>query len=359
MVILHIASITDNACSGVSVVVPKHVTSQSHFADVALLNIKNSETYGQKVPHLFFYDRDFSLEKLTPPFNAPDLVVFHETYVPEYLKIYKILKKHDVPYLIIPHGELSEKAQKKKWIKKSIANFLLFNRFIKGAIALQCLSKIESDSTHFKAHKFVGTNGIDVTARSKHIFHDSALVFTYIGRLDIYHKGLDLLIKGVSSCADFLRNNKCQFHIYGPDYHGRFRQVNKLISKHNLSDIVFLNHEVTGEEKCRVLDSSDAFIQTSRFEGMPLGVLEAMSLGIPCFVTNGTNLGELIGTNKAGWNVETSDDAIANGLTNAVASRKMFEKYGDNALQIVRDTFDWNKVSERTVQQYKKMLFKL
>ena len=67
-----------------------------------------------------------------------------------------------------------------------------------------------------------------------------------------------------------------------------------------------MNHEISGEEKVQKLLESDVFIQTSRHEGMPMGILEAMSYGVPCAVTDGTNLGEFIKDNKCGWNCETT-----------------------------------------------------
>lgn len=43
-----------------------------------------------------------------------------------------------------------------------------------------------------------------------------------------------------------------------------------------------------------VLLQTDLFIQTSRHEGMPMGLLEALSIGVPCLVTVGTSLGHII-----------------------------------------------------------------
>ena len=103
-------------CNGVQVVVPQHLCAQGRYANVALVNISNVKMGGDI--RQIEYNESFSISSLEAPFNRPDVVVFHECYRIQYIKIARELCSMGVPYVIIPHGELSNDAQKKKYLKK-------------------------------------------------------------------------------------------------------------------------------------------------------------------------------------------------------------------------------------------------
>ena len=354
MIILHIASTNGDMCNGVQVVVPQHLRAQGKYATVAFVNISNIKVDGDC--EQFEYNDNFSVAALPVPFNKPDIVIFHECYRIQYLKIAKELKKIKVPYVIVPHGELSNDAQKKKRVKKLAANILIFNRFIGGAAGVQLLSDTEKRNTRFGKKKFVATNGINIPERSKQQFREDAIKIVYIGRLDAYHKGLDLMVEGVSKCADFMRNNMCTVDIYGPDILGRREHVEALIAEHNVGDIITVHDPVLGEEKERILLDGDVFIQTSRFEGMPMGILEALSYGVPCLITEGTTLADFVKGNDAGWACATNAEDISKAIQLAISRKNELTSKSNNARNAVCDNFSWDIISSATVATYQNMI---
>ncbi len=357
MNILHIASMENNPCCGVAVVVPQHIIAQQKLADVVLLNLREGKYVG--IENQYFYHNIFDLHKIFLKFGKPDLVVFHECYRSKYLLISLVLRKNHIPYIIVPHCELTVEAQNnKKSFKKKIANFLLFNHFINHALAIQCLSEKEMNSTLFGYKKYISTNGINLPFKYKKIFNEKIIKIVFIGRLDIYHKGLDLLLEAIKNKYDYLKNNSIKIYLYGPDYQGQYIEIEQLINSKNIQKIVRINHEVLSKEKEEILLEADVFIQTSRFEGMPMGILEALSYGLPCLVTRGTSLGELIEKYDAGWVCETNADSIAESIIRCINEKELFNVKGQNARKLIEENFTWNKVTRETINIYQKLAYK-
>ena len=355
MIILHICSINFDPFSGVCVVMPQYLIEQAKLGhQVALYNSRDSRTDAPitQIPAM----DPFDIDKMPEPFNKPDLVVFQECYRKEHLGIGKYLEKKGIPYIIIPHGELRREAQKEKRLKKTAANILLFNRFTDRALALQCLSKEEYDATDFGRRKIIATNGVAIPEQKKESFSKEGLKLLYIGRLDAHVKGLDILLEAVSKCMDQMKSNNVTLDIYGPDYAGRYAHMESLISSLGVGEVVTLHHEIVGSDKEKKLLESDVFVQTSRHEGMPGGILEALSYGLPCMVTRGTNLGEKIRDNNCGWMAETDSDSVAECIRRVISDRDSLADKSLNARAFVEDNFSWSVIMKDTIVSYQKLL---
>lgn len=346
MVIVHIASIDPAVLGGVNIAVPRMLLSQSEHAKVCLVNLFGAAISGIST----FTAGEFTENTLPQPFNSPDLAVFHEVYRPAFLSLAQLLRKRGIPYIVIPHGCLTGQAQKRKWLKKAVANVLLFGPFLKRAKAVQYLSESEQKRSAFRYPDFVSGNGVQIPGPIPVKAPSDGCRLLYIGRLEIAIKGLDLLLEAVEQKADLLR--QCQGHldICGPDSEDAHAWLHSQIRARNIADLVSVHDAVLGEEKQKLLLQADWFIQTSRSEGMPMGILEALSYGLPCIVTAGTGLAGLVEEYGAGCGCETSATGIADALQRALAQPGA---PSEAAAWLARERFDCRKIAQHAVEQYR------
>lgn len=134
--------------------------------------------------------------------------------------------------------------------------------------------------------------------------------------------------------------------------------MNNLIIQANIEDLVKQYGPVIGKDKEAILLNSDIFIQTSRFEGMPLGILEALSYGLPCLVTKGTTLGDEVKEKQAGWCAENNSESISDSILTAINSKDLYETLGKNAKLLVEYKYEWDSIAESTINTYRKLLGK-
>ena len=87
-----------------------------------------------------------------------------------------------------------------------------------------------------------------------------------------------------------------------------------------------------------------------------MGILEALSYGIPCLVTRGTNLGEIIEEYDAGWVSETDVHSIAQTLVKALNERDQWERKSRNAVKLIEENYQWSKVAQATLEEYQNAL---
>lgn len=353
MIILHIANIANNPANGVHIAVPKHVRAQASLAQVLFVNLRNIDVLGD-LQYEYKGEKNFP-NYLPVPFNNPDLVVFHEVNNIDNIKLYrKLLKKH-IPYIIVPHGEITRTALKKKWLKKKIAYILLFNRFIKKAAAVQCLSQNEADESVIAKKKFIVPNGMDLHEQKPIHTEREGMKLLYIGRLDPMHKGLDLMIKAVGQIADYMRKNAITLDIYGPNS-GMLTTINGYIQEENVGDIAHTHSPIFGKEKEQAYNDYDVFIQTSRFEGLPMGILEALSYGMPVIATKGTCLMEQIAERNCGYPAGEDTTGIANAIKQAYNDKASWLEKGNACRAFIKEEFSWKKIGIVAIERYKEIL---
>jgi glycosyltransferase involved in cell wall biosynthesis len=105
------------------------------------------------------------------------------------------------------------------------------------------------------------------------------LLLACVGRLDVATKGHDILLQVLTLPHWRSRQVKLSIVGNGPCERG----LRRLASQLQLTNVQFLGHQNDVEQ---VWKAHHALVLASRFEGMPLTVVEAMLCGRPCIVTD-------------------------------------------------------------------------
>ena len=350
-VILHINDNAKRTGSGVAVVVPKYIMFEKKYADVALYDLNNICEKGEY--ETFFYSDYDSILKLPSPYNKPDLVIFHEVYKKKYLRLYKECLKNNIKYIVVPHGCLTKEAQKMKLMKKLCANFLLFGPFLKHASCIQFLSEGERKQSKYNdLDSIISGNGIDSVDFENN--PNDPFNFLYIGRYAINHKGIDMLLRSCRLNKAWMKKNNIKLEMYGNGI--ETDAIVKMVNEYDLGDVCIVNSPIFGKEKSKLLSNANVFIQTSRLEGQPVGIIEALCCGLPCIVTPGTNFCDYIEEKNVGYTCDFNEKSIASCMKECFYNRDELDKKSQNAKNNCKNDFDWKYIIKDTMAKYQKII---
>lgn len=369
MNILYLSRIFGCPWGGPTHSVPAQIVAQSKYDNVLWYNIVDSEKSNWKDTLLkwkeFIYYHDLNdfkqetIKDLPRPFNKPDLIVVEQFYKFAKSKIVRELIKDNHKYIIIPRGELAADAQKQKALKKKIFNFIYFNKFAKSAIAIQYLTEREKNDSSSKWNRRLlvipnGTYIPDTILKKK---HSQGIEAISIGRIAVFHKGIDLLIEACALVRDELMDKSFRITLYGPDEDSIIPKLHKKIEDLKLENIILFGAPVQGENKKSILLNADIFIMTSRFEGHPTGLLEALAYGLPSLVTTGSNMRKEIEAKDAGWGADNTADSISAALEQMTRETDRFRNKGKNAIDLSKQ-YSWQSVAQKSHVEYNSLINK-
>jgi glycosyltransferase involved in cell wall biosynthesis len=293
----------------------------------------------------------------------PDIVHFHSVQIPQNVALAAHLRRAGVPYCVTAHAGLFRAALRRRRLKKAVFNLFFERRYLNEAQFIHALSPHESEVIRrhgVKRPVIVVPNGlppdVDVPASQPDALY-AALpwlrdqhVFMFIGRLDSWQKGLDLLIEAFARAG--LRD--AALVLVGPDYRGSRRALTTLTGRLGISSRVVFVDAVFGPDRANLFAAADVFVHPSRWEGVSLSVLAAAAAGKACLITREADpLGELERA-QAAIIVEPSVSSVAEGLKRATAlSRLELQVIGARARCVADAHFTWPAIAGKLIETYR------
>ena len=160
------------------------------------------------------------------------------------------------------------------------------------------------------AKPLIISNGVEITSQKECLQQDDyrkvqsipygVKLVGYVGRLSP-EKGVDVLIDALKILG------RTDVHLVlagsGPEQNNLKDQIENLSLT---SQVHFVGYE---KNVSRVFNIIDVYVQSSRFEGMPISVLEAMVEGCPVVVTNVDGNKEVVVDGESGWVVPSENSS--------------------------------------------------
>lgn len=167
----------------------------------------------------------------------------------------------------------------------------------------------------------------------------------FVGNLDRPAKGADILLHALAACG----SDVARACFVGE---GRLRP-----ELERLRDALGLNAKVdfvgSSDRVGELLEKSRLFVLPSRWEGLPMALLEAMERGLPVVASNVGGVPEVVTSGRDGLLISPDDvDAVATSIVSMLRDDACLERIGSAARRRVEEGFSLDVSSRRLCQQY-------
>lgn len=165
-----------------------------------------------------------------------------------------------------------------------------------------------------------------------------------------FQKGQDSLIDHFHALISEYPSEGFQLFLGGE---GEDHQIlHEKIKSLNLQDKVILKGEIT--DPVSFLETLDVYVSLSRWEGLPLSVLEAMFLKIPCVLSNVIGHEEFISRGAA--DDGTTPQMFSNSIHRLLSDGGEYERLANNGYNFVKNKHTLQRQVDENEILYRKML---
>ena len=297
---------------------------------------------------------------------APDIIHLHSTYIPTGISIARWARKEGIPYVISPHGNYSRQLA----LRNSFLKWVYRRVFELPCAARSAWVHSMGDGDAIREFGYQGEmkdfpNGFSLSdvlpetdaniIESRLEDREKRFVFLYLGRLDYEQKGLDLMLEGFAKFHQ--KEPSSLLVLVGPSWRDGEDRAKALAEKLELdSSTVIFWGKAFGQEKADLLHAADAFIHTSRWEGFPMAMIEAMAYEKVCLTTPAADPWQSIGGGDLGFVCSPRVDEIEAGMSVLFFSdEKTRLRMGQAAKQTVEEQFSWESIAGEMLDGYREV----
>ncbi|UTV86709.1 glycosyltransferase [Cobetia amphilecti] len=284
----------------------------------------------------------------------PDIVHLHGLWMHPGRSVLKWHRKTGRPYILSPHGMLSDVALSYGKYKKALISLLFQNSVFNKAAAIHATSKseikeIQKYGVSSKIYEI--PNGIkEIAVPNKSVSKQKAILS--LGRIH-RKKALDQLILAWQTLEkDF---PEWSVRIIGPSEGDESTNLKRLINDLNLPRVT-IESPVYGADKIITMSEASIFALPTYSENFALTVAESLMLEVPVISSHGAPW-EGLELEKCGLWVPVGSDSMAEALKKLMllndSDRHEMGIRGRNWM--IRD-FSWSTIAEKFIVSYKDII---
>jgi len=295
----------------------------------------------------------------------PDVVHVHGEFN---LDNWHVPKIFNAPIILSPHGAFHPVVLRKSKRKAKIVYVAVARRFLYGRVhAFHALSPAEA--RHIQAllgsvnvytlpqgASLYVAKSLDIAKRSEQ--RNDEIRFIFVGRLDAYTKGLDILLEAFAQAVKSLRNKDLHLNLVGPDWKGSLVRLKDMAHKLDCASRVTFTGAMSGERVAKFLMQSDVYVHLSRHEGFPLSIAEALLAGKPAILSREIGLvtyPEIASLPHVKVIAPEKDEATSAMIQFAERLPELKAMAGEYQEQ-VRQFFDWRKIAKAHLEYYGRLI---
>lgn len=166
-------------------------------------------------------------------------------------------------------------------------------------------------------------------------------------------KGQHILIRALELVVKQKGNVRVRFVGDGPDR----RSLENLAQQTGLADRVFFEGSVNQDRIREFYNRADVFVLPSFAEGVPVVLMEAMSMEVPCVTTRITGISELIRDGIDGLLVAPSDhEELANSIMRLMSEPELRRNLGEAGRRRVMSCYDLKTNTAKLAEVFRRRL---
>lgn len=288
--------------------------------------------------------------------RRPDVVHLHSVFIPANNLVAWAV---EAPYAVSVHGAYDPVALRRSPIRKATYRSLVDRWMLRRARLVCALTEVEAGQLRAAGaggRIVVVPNGVeppildvDASAFRRELgVPDDRLFGVFVGRIDAHHKGLDLLIRGLSQAPEWV------VAVVGPDERRERAQLERLANTLGVSERLHFAGRRDRRGVHVALAAADLFLLASRWEGMPVALLEALSHGTPALVTPPVQRAVPVAAAGAGW--VTEPDRLGAQLRRLASLDASSWRAAAEAARELASGYSWDAAAARYECAYRAVL---